>query len=143
MELTENKSYRFNVIRIEEAKGNLYYVINVNNKEVWVKLFDYQRISAKLKKQIDCVFCGFDKYGSYIFVQDKLSILNDLYEENQEYKFKFVSESLDNNTNVGYSIIRDEYGISHRLYDTLSENQKCGKEEIICIVDSIDPVKKY
>lgn len=142
MELTENKSYRFNVIRIEEAKGNLYYVINVNNKEVWVKLFDYQRISAKLKKQIDCVFCGFDKYGSYIFVQDKLSILNDLYEENQEYKFKFVSESLDNNTNVGYSIIRDEYGISHRLYDTLSENQKCGKEEIICIVDSIDPVKK-
>lgn len=142
MKLTENKSYRFNVIRIEEAKDNQYYVIDVNNKEVWVKLFDYQKSRANLKKQICCVFCGFDKYGSYIFVQDKLSILNDLYEENLEYKFKFISESFDNNTNASYSIIMDEYGISHRLYDTLSENQKCGKEEIICIVDNIDPIKK-
>lgn len=142
MELTENKSYRFNVIRIEEAKDNLYYVIDVNNKEVWIKLFDYQKDRAKFKKQIDCVFCGFDKYGSYLFVQDKLSILNDLYEEGLEYKFKFISECLDSNTNASYSIIMDEYGISHRLYDTLSENQKCGKEEILCIVDSIDPIKK-
>ena len=72
-------SYNFIIERIAEAKGNYYYVIQVEHKECWIKMYPFEIYQGSKKNIIRCEYRGRDSFGSHIFIEDKLSILYELY----------------------------------------------------------------
>ena len=68
-------SYNFIIERIAEAKGNYYYVIQVEHKECWIKMYPFEIYQGSKKNIIRCEYRGRDSFGSHIFIEDKLSIL--------------------------------------------------------------------
>lgn len=137
----KGQSYNFLVERIAEANSNYYYVIQVEHKECWIKMYPFEIYQNPSKKMIRCEYRGLDSYKSHIFIEDKLSVLHELYKENEQYSFSYVKEGFDIN---GYSffVLKDKYELTHRIYEPLSIEQKNGKKPILCIVNSIDKIRK-
>ena len=129
------------VERIAEAKGNYYYVIVIDNKECWIKMLPFEIYQNTKKNIIRCEYRGVDSYGSHIFIEDKLSILYELYKEKEEYDFNYVKEGIDME-GTHFSVLKDKYGLVHRLYEKLSSNQKNKETPIRCKVNSIDKTQK-
>ena len=134
-------SYNFMVERIAEAKGNYYYVIVIDNKECWIKMLPFEIYQNTKKNIIRCEYRGVDSYGSHIFIEDKLSILYELYKEKEEYDFNYVKEGIDME-GTHFSVLKDKYGLVHRLYEKLSSNQKNKEIPMKCRVNSIDKIQK-
>lgn len=141
MILENGLSYNFTVDRTEEANGSYFYVINVENKECWVKLYQFEIEQNKIKKIIRCEYKGEDSYGSHIFVRDRFSILQGLYSESKIYKFTYVKDGLDTNDKA-YSLLQDVYGLTHRLYEELHPCQKTKSSTISCLITAIDKKRK-
>lgn len=137
----KGQSYNFLVERIAEANSNYYYVIQVEHKECWIKMYPFEVYQNPSKKMIRCEYRGLDSYKSHIFIEDKLSVLHELYKENEQYSFNYVKERFDIN---GYSffVLKDKYELTHRIYEPLSIEQKNGEKPILCIVNSIDKIRK-
>lgn len=133
-------SYNFIIERIAEAKGNYYYVIQVEHKECWIRMYPFEIYQGSKKNIIRCEYRGMDSFGSHIFVEDKLSILYELYEENKEYEFRYVKDSVDTEGEL-CSILKDEYGLTHCLYEPLTSEQK-DKKNLKCVVTSFNKTKK-
>ena len=129
------------VERIAEAKGNYYYVIVIDNKECWIKMLPFEIYQNTKKNIIRCEYRGVDSYGSHIFIEDKLSILYELYKEKEEYDFNYVKEGIDME-GTHFSVLKDKYGLVHRLYEKLSSNQKNKEIPMKCRVNSIDKIQK-
>ncbi len=134
-------SYNFIIERIAEAKGNYYYVIQVEHKECWIKMYPFEIYQGSKKNIIRCEYRGRDSFGSHIFIEDKLSILYELYEENKEYEFSYVKESVDANGKL-FSVLSDRYGLLHRLYEPLVPEYKDVKRSLKCIVTSFNQTSK-
>lgn len=132
-------SYNFMVERIAEAKGNYYYVIVIDNKECWIRMLPFEIYQNTKKNIIRCEYRGVDSYGSHIFIEDKLSILYELYKEKEEYDFNYVKEGIDME-GTHFSVLKDKYGLVHRLYEKLPSNQK--ETLIKCRINSIDKTQK-
>lgn len=134
-------SYNFVIERIAESKGNYYYVIKVDHKECWIKMYPFEIYQGSKKNIIRCEYRGTDSFGSHIFIEDKLSILYELYEENKEYEFSYVKDSVDTKGKL-FSVLTDEYGLSHRLYEPLAPEYKDKKISLKCIVTSFNQTSK-
>jgi len=129
------------VERIAEAKGNYYYVIVIDNKECWIKMLPFEIYQNTKKNIIRCEYRGVDSYGSHIFIEDKLSLLYELYKEKEEYDFNYVKEGIDME-GTHFSVLKDKYGLVHRLYEKLPSNQKNKETPIKCRINSIDKTQK-
>lgn len=134
-------SYNFLIERIALTKNNYYYVIQVENKECWIKMYPFEIYQNTPKKIIRCEYRGRDSFGSHIFLEDRLSILYELYEEKQEYEFCYVKDGIDIE-GKSFSTLKDKHGLNHRLYESLSEEQKNNEEPIRCTINSIDKTTK-
>lgn len=134
-------SYNFMIERISEAKGNYYYVIQVENKECWIKMYPFEIYQPHKKNIIRCEYRGIDSFGSHIFIEDKLSILYELYKEKEEYDFSYVKEGIDTE-GKRFSTLKDKYGLTHRLYEQLLPEQKNSKNVIKCTVTAINKTSK-
>ncbi|NDO53266.1 hypothetical protein FMN12_04985, partial [Bacteroides acidifaciens] len=95
MMLEKGLSYNFMVERIAEAKQNHYYVIKVENRECWVKMQPFEIYQNPSKNIIRCEYRGRDSYGSHIFVEDRLSVLYELYTINNIYTFYYIKDGID------------------------------------------------
>ena len=51
-------SYNFIIERIAEAKGNYYYVIQVEHKECWIKMYPFEIYQGSKKNIIRCEYRG-------------------------------------------------------------------------------------
>lgn len=134
-------SYNFMIERIAEAKGNYFYVIQVEHKECWIKMYPFERYQGSKKNIIRCEYRGTDSFGSHIFIEDKLSILCELYEENKEYEFSYMKDGVDTKGKL-FSVLTDEYGLSHRLYEPLAPEYKDKRIRLKCIVISFNQTSK-
>ncbi|WP_302614547.1 hypothetical protein, partial [uncultured Bacteroides sp.] len=134
-------SYNFMVERIAETRGNYYYVIVIDNKECWIKMLPFEIYQKTEKNIIRCEYRGVDSYGSHIFIEDKLSVLYELYKEKEEYDFNYVKESIDME-GTPFSVLKDKYGLVHRLYEQLPSNLKNKETPIKCRINSIDRKQK-
>lgn len=141
MTLEKGLSYNFTVGRIAEAKHSYYYVIKVEDKECWVKMLPFEVYQTPPKNIIRCEYRGKDSYGSHLFMEDKLSILYELYKVNKAYTFYYVKDTIDMSGNE-CTILRDNYGLTHSFYGELSPEQKEKKTPVKCLVVSIDKVRK-
>lgn len=134
-------SYNFMIERIAESQGNYYYVIQVEHKECWVRMYPFEIYRGSKKNIIRCEYRGTDSYGSHIFIEDKLSILYELYEENGEYDFIYVKDCVDME-GKSFSVLKDKYGLVHSLYEPLTSEQKEKKKTIRCVVASFNQTNK-
>ena len=141
MTFEKGLSYNFMVERIAEVKGNHYYVIQVEHKECWVKMYPFEKYQSEEKKMIRCEYRGLDSFGSHIFIEDRLSILYELYEENKSYDFSYIEEGIDTK-GYHFSVLKDKYGLTHRFYKQLLPEQKDNKIQIKCTVTAIDGTTK-
>lgn len=141
MMLEKGLSYNFTVERIAEAKHNHYYVIKVEDKECWVKMQPFEIYQNPSKNIIRCEYRGTDSYGSHIFVEDKLSILYELYTINNIYTFYYIKDGIDMSGNK-CAVLSDNYGLTHFLYEELSLEQKKENTPITCQIISIEKIQK-
>lgn len=141
MMLEKGLSYNFTVERIAEAKHNHYYVIKVEDKECWVKMQPFEIYQNPSKNIIRCEYRGRDSYGSHIFVEDKLSVLYELYTINNIYTFYYIKDGIDMSGNKCV-ILSDNYGLTHFLYEELSLEQKKKNTPITCQIISIEKTQK-
>lgn len=141
MTLEKGLCYNFMVERIAEANNNHYYVIRVNEKECWVRMYSFEIYQNPSKNIISCEYRGTDSYGSPIFVEDKLSILHELYKTNEAYVFYYMKNGIDN-TGKNCLILRDNYGFKHYLYGEIESTLKKKDTSILCQIKSFDKIQK-
>lgn len=141
MMLEKGLSYNFMVERIAEAKQNHYYVIKVENRECWVKMLPFEIYQNPSKNIIRCEYRGRDSYGSHIFVEDRLSVLYELYTINNIYTFYYIKDGIDMFGNKCV-VLSDNYGLTHFLYEELSLEQKHTHTPITCQIISIEKTQK-
>lgn len=134
-------SYNFMIERIAVAKDNYYYVIQVENKECWIRMYLFEIYQSAKKNIIRCEYRGLDSFGSHIFIEDKLSILYELYKEKEEYEFRYVKEGIDTEGNH-FSVLKDKHGLTHRLCKQLLPEQKNSNSQIRCTVTAINRITK-
>ncbi len=78
------------------------------------------------KKQIACVYLGLDENGAPHLVQDRDDLVDELYEGDTVQTFTYLKTEVDYKAQEGteYHLVRDAYGLKHRLYAHLSDEQK-------------------
>jgi len=136
MDIKKGSIQLFYIDRIEQKNNTSYYVITVKDKEAWVRMYPFEEQKNKKTQFIRCKYCGTDIYNSPILERYKMDILNELYEEGMVCKFTYLKDNVDYNK-TPYSLLLDEYGLYHRLYEDLSPEQK-SKQQIECKIDSIN-----
>ena len=133
---------------IVNKDGILYYQVYYANQLCLIKLmpFELQILSTlKNKQTLDCVYQGLDYEGNPILVQDRCSYIDDLYEEDTIQTFMYAGTSINykSDTAVEYHFLRDKYGIKHRFYGKLNENERIVGKELTLYVKRIDPITKH
>lgn len=131
------------IIDIVNVSGYDYYKLSYADSTCYVKLLPFETqniIKIKQKKNLDCVFLGFDQQGNPKLIQDRESYIEDLYEANTVHKFAYISTCYEQH---GDSIkefhwVCDSYGLKHRLYAELSEEQKKFKTQLSLYIKRID-----
>lgn len=141
MTFIKGNSYNFIVERIAEAQNSYYYVIKIGNKECWIKMYPYQIYQDTHKDLLRCEYRGTDSYGSPLFVQDRLSILYELYKPNAVYPFVYIKEGIDMYGN-DCAILRDNYGLTHYIYDEPSLKGEAKSAQVLCKITGFDKGKK-
>ena len=137
----KGQSYDFPVKEIVKTNNNSYYIIQVDKEKCWIKMYPFEIHQNPSKRIIRCEYRGLDSYKSHIFIEDKLSILHDLYKGKEICNFSYVKEGIDT-SGYSFSVLKDKYELLHRIYEPLSEEQKNGEKPIICFVSSIDKIRK-
>lgn len=143
-EITKVKA---NVIDIIKIDGFYHYKLSYAGCMCYVKLlpFEVQFLeNTKHKKILDCVYHGLDNDGNPRLVQDRESYIDDLYEKDTVQKFTYVNTAYEHHGNETkeFHWVQDSYGLKHRFYGELSEEQKMYRNELELYIKRIDPRTK-
>ena len=135
------------VKQIVNIEGYYHYQLNYAGNTCYVKLlpFEVQTLdNIKHKQTLDCVYHGLDENGIPKLVQDRNSYIDDLYEEDTVQSFYYVNSAFDTNGNTSkeYHWVRDSYGLKHRFYGDLSEDDKVCGNKLELYIRRIDPRTK-
>lgn len=117
------------IIRIVRKDGLLHYEVSYSGILCYIRLFPFQVEMIErgsIPKQIACVYLGLDDYGNPKLSQDRNALIYDLYEEDTVHTFSYVKTEIDYHCDARaeYHVMRDVYGLKHRLYAQLTEKQK-------------------
>lgn len=132
---------------IVNIDGIIYYQVYYANQLCLVKLmpFELQILeSLKSKKNLNCIYQGLDYNGNPILIQDRCSYIDDLYEEDTIQPFMYGGTSIDYKSDgaIEYHYLRDKYGLKHRFYGKLKDEERIIGKELILYVKRIDPITK-
>lgn len=132
---------------IVNIDGIIYYQVYYANQLCLVKLMPFElQILATLKnkKNLNCIYQGLDYNGNPILIQDRCSYVDDLYEEDTIQPFMYGGTSIDYKSDgaIEYHYLRDKYGLKHRFYGKLKDEERIIGKELILYVKRIDPITK-
>ena len=118
-----------NIIRVVRKGDILHYEVSYGGDLCYIRLLPFQVEMIKrgsIPKQIACVYQGLDEYGKPKLSQDRNVLIDDLYENDTIHTFSYIRTEIDyhSEANAEYHIMRDCYGLKHRLYAQLTEEQK-------------------
>lgn len=123
---TENNKYTLKVERIINVNGFLFYEVIFNNAVVHIKLYPFEvQLLARSapRKEIVCIYLGISEDGSIRLVQDRASIIDELFEIDTTHNFTYLKSQHDNKSDYDYHILKDGYGLTHRFYHELPEDK--------------------
>ena len=113
MEYIKNQKYSFKVKGTRRSGSNLYYIIDVNGWESYVKAYEFQKNNPP--SEIICICKGDSKNageeGSPSFMQDIAALISQLYKVGDTGEFRVKSQQ----NNRGYYDVVDENGFCFRL----------------------------
>ena len=132
------QSYDVEVKEVQSlgTNDNLFYVLAVNGRRL--KVYDFEKKTAKRNKTIKCIYKGLNKVGIKIFHRDKNYLLNELYEEDTVCSFTFSGVREDETDGSSYYALKDDFGLTHRYDGTLTKNQQIHGAQIDLYVKGID-----
>ena len=138
MDYIVGQSYDVEVKEVQSlgSDDNLFYVLAANGKRL--RVYDFEKKSAKKNKTIKCIYKGLNGVGIKIFHRDKFYLLNELYEEDTVCSFTFSGIREDEKDGSTYFALRDDFGLSHRYDGTLTKNQQIHGAQIDLYVKGID-----
>lgn len=143
----EIKKIQANIKDIVYIDGYYYYKLVYAGLESLVKLlpFELQIIdSIRKKNTLDCVYLGLDNDGNPRLIQDRDSYIDELFEKDTVQYFSYINSAYDikGDTSVEYHWVRDSYGLKHRFYGELSEEEKVYGNQLELYIKRIDPRTK-
>lgn len=106
-----------------------HYEVSYGGTLCYIRLLPFQVEMVErgnVPQQIACVYQGLDDCGNPKLSQDRNVLIDDLYEEDTVHTFSYICTETDfhSETHAEYHIMRDSYGLRHRLYAQLSDEQK-------------------
>ena len=133
--------------QIVNIEGYYYYELLYAGNTCYVKLlpFEVQILdNIKQRKTLDCVYLGLDEKGVPKLVQDRNSFIDDLYEEDTVQTFYYINSAHETHGDIikEYHWVRDSYGLKHRLYAELSDEEKYSGNKLELYIKRIDPRTK-
>ena len=102
-----------------------------------VDAYTFQLRAGMVPKFVD-VFSGRDQDGRIILKQDIAGVLDTLYEEECTYKFKITGVMKDPKSHASYLMLKDDYGLAHRLYSPNAKGLASTGKIIDCRVDKME-----
>lgn len=119
---------------VETHNNKIYYIVEYKGEQIPVLKFGHQ---SRYVQEITCVYMGINcTTGRYFFIQDKTTILSEIYTVGESYTFIVDKMCADSKTNTTYYQLKDEYGFTHRLYNCYMQDVVNGSS-ISCIVEDI------
>ena len=117
------------IIRVVRKDDILHYEVSYCDILCYIRLYPFQVEMAgrgNIPQQISCVYQGLDDYGNPKLLQDRYALIDDLYEEDTVHTFSYIKIEIDyhSDARAEYHMMRDTYGLKHRLYAQLTEEQK-------------------
>lgn len=107
-------------------EGFHYYQVNYNGSPCLVKMMPYEDgryEDGRGKKTIICRDMGPDDNGLPFLVEDKGSLIEELYEEDTVQTFTYCYSNTISRK-LKYHVVKDEYGLTHRYYGRLHVQHK-------------------
>ncbi len=135
------QSYDMKIERIETVSTSdaIYYKLAINGHRLHV--YDFERSTAYQHRTIKCIYNGIGKRGEMSFVRDRAAMLADLYVQQTVYRFISKGTIGTDNDGKSYFSLRDNYGVSHRYYGTLTSKQQEEGAVVDLFVEGIDTEK--
>src|SRR5574344_995815 len=134
------------VLDIVNHAGVYYFEVDFSGIKANVRLLPFQAKlldRAKEYKQLVCIYQGIDKDGDLRVIQDRHSFIKDLCEEDTVQIFRYLETRIDNNEQKSeYHIVRDEYGLKHRLYANLPTEKRLINAEVELYISGINKKNK-
>lgn len=135
------------IIRVVRKDDLLYYEVSYGGTLCYIRLLPFQvemRERGRIPQKIACVYQGVDDSGNPKLLQDRNVLIEDLYEEDTVHTFSYIGTEIDNHSGVHaeYHIMRDVYGLKHRLYAQLTEKQKLPGARVEVYVRGINKKNK-
>lgn len=125
-------------------EGFHYYQVDYNGSPCLVKMMPYEDgryEDGRRKKTIICRDMGPDDNGLPFLVEDKGSLIEELYKEDTVQTFTYCySKTISKE--LRYHVVMDEYGLTHRYYGRLHVQQKKQFGKIDFYIKDIDPKSK-
>ena len=108
-------------------EGFHYYQVDYNGSPCLVKMMPNDAVMydehGRGKKTIICRDMGPDDNGQPFLVEDKGSLIEELYEENTVQTFTYCYSNTISRK-LKYHVVKDEYGLTHRYYGRLHVQHK-------------------
>lgn len=90
-----------------------------------VKAYSYQN-SKNLPNKLVCIVTQLSDNKIHL-LQDRYSLLSDIYIEGEKYEFSAISLENDSHNNTKYYVVADDFGFSHKLYNNEFESEEFEK----------------
>ncbi len=134
MEYQKNEVYSFKVKGTKRSGQNLFYTINVNGSESYVKVYEFQKNNAPA--EIKCICKGKNENDQYFFMQDIADIISQLYKVGDIKEFKVKNEF----PTRGYYDVVDDNDICCRMIDAKGERLTL-HQKVQCRILEINKVR--
>ena len=137
--------YPLKVQKIVNIEGLFYYEVIFSGVVVNVKLYPFEvkmLEHSEPRKEIVCAYLGISDNGKIRLVQDRASLIDDLFEVDTTHEFLYNRCLHDYKTDRDYHMIKDEYGLTHRFYGNLPEEKQIFGTKIEFWIKSIHPETK-
>ncbi len=137
--------YPLKVQKIVNIEGLFYYEVIFSGVVVNVKLYPFEvkmLEHSEPRKEIVCAYLGISDNGKIRLVQDRASLIDDLFEVDTTHEFLYNRCLHDYKTDRDYHMIKDEYGLMHRFYGNLPEEKQIFGTKIEFWIKSIHPETK-
>lgn len=137
--------YPLKVQKIVNIEGVYYYKVIFSGVVVNVKLYPFEvkmLDHSEPRKEIVCAYLGISDNGEIRLVQDRASLIDDLFEVDTTHEFVYNRCQHDYKSDRDYHMLKDEYGLMHRFYGNLPENKQIYGTKIEFWIKSIHPETK-
>ena len=126
-------------------EGFHYYQVDYNGSPCLVKMMPNDAVMydehGRGKKTIICRDMGPDDNGQPFLVEDKGSLIEELYEEDTVQTFTYCYSNTTSRK-LKYHVVKDEYGLTHRYYGRLHVQHKNQFDKIDFYIKGIHPKSK-